>query len=143
MARDDNRDGIGPTRLRHCPRRLWPIDRLRYIEISAGRSGRNREKLFPNLALEIGAAQIQRERFVETAPTDSFLNGIERRPQPNIVARYFRLWKARAKVLLSPRVGLPQTDSTEAFVSRRDKHTPKRARASSEPDFHSGSPIDL
>ena len=98
MTRDDDRDGIGPTRLRHRARRLWSIDRLRDVEVSARRSGRNREKLVPNLALKIGTLQIQRESFVETPPTDSFLNGIERRPQPHIVARYFSLWKARAKV---------------------------------------------
>ena len=143
MTRHYDRDGIGTTRLRYCSRCLWPIDRLRDVEISARRSGRNREKLVPNLSLEIGTLQIQRESFVETPPTDSFLNGIERRPQPNIVTRYFRLWKARAKVLLSPHVGLAQADRTHAFVSRRDEHAPEDARASSESDFHSASPIDL
>src|SRR5712672_1294996 len=104
MARDDDRNGIGPTRLRYCSRGFRPIDGLRDVEISAGRSGGNREKLVPNLPLKFGTLQIQRESFVQSAPTDSFLNGIERRPQPNVVARYFRLRKTRAKVLLSPRV---------------------------------------
>jgi hypothetical protein len=143
MTRDDDRDGIGPTRLRYCPRSFWPIDRVRDIEISASRSGWNREKLVPHFALEVGALQVQRESSVETPPTDSFLDGIERRPQPNVIARYFCLWKARAKVLFSPRVGLAQTYTTYAFVSRCDEHAPKCTRASSEPDSHSASPVDL
>jgi hypothetical protein len=143
MARDDDRDWVRSARLSNGARRLRAVDRLCDIEISAGRSGRNREKLVPNLALEIGTLQIERESFVETPPTDSLLNGVERRLQPNIVARYFGLWKARAKVFLSSSVGLPQADVTHALVGRRYEHAPKRARPGSESDLHSASPIDL
>jgi hypothetical protein len=77
MTRHDDRDWIRSACLGYCARRLRTIYRLRNIEIRSRFSGRDRQQLAPDFALEIGALQVERERAIEFAPSDSFTDGIQ------------------------------------------------------------------
>ena len=141
MARHNDSNGIGPACLRDRTGRFRPLDRLRDIEVGAGRPGWNRRT---DSKTRAGTLCFEGKRNLAIEPTSGD-------PLPNGIQRLLERESSRFISALGNRTrndsSAPASDSRRLTAQIpparcRDDDAPEWARASGEFDFHGALLLD-